>query len=288
MPWGRVLGVVEGVLGGVVWGAVGAGAGSRGGGGWWGSVRAVGGEGGGAGSRGGPSNQVHSHPCTGNGPGLHTQLPIIYVRAGSHGGPYEVVHSPPPCCCSAAKGGKETENMCRDCRTPVHNNDKAIACDLCEHWMHAQCQDMPDTTYAFLSDNEDSGINWYCNHCKVIATGVVSEVSKMAKNYQDKEKRVKKLETQIKSKANEADLEELRRELLSDIEDKVTQDTLTNLEQNIREDTEKFKKVKKAMEELSDDIPRSEEIKRMIQEELKWFQLLLHNLEQPTLWNNRQ
>ena len=171
---------------------------------------------------------------------------------------------------TAAKGGKETENMCRDCRTPVHNNDKAIACDLCEHWMHAQCQDMPDATYAFLSDNEDSGINWYCNHCKVIATGVVSEVSKMAKNYQDMDKRVKKLETQIKSKANESDLEELRRELLSDMEDKVTQDTLTNLEQNIREDTEN--KVKKAMEELPDDIPRSEDIKRMIQEELKEHQ----------------
>ena len=86
----------------------------------------------------------------------------------------------------------------------------------------------------------------------------------MAKNYQDMDKRVKKLETGIKSKANEADLEELRRELLSDMEDKVTQDTFTNLEQNIREDTEK--KVKKAMEELPDDIPRSEDIKRMIQE----------------------
>ena len=86
----------------------------------------------------------------------------------------------------------------------------------------------------------------------------------MAKNYQDMDERVKKLETGIKSKANEADLEELRRELLSDMEDKVTQDTFTNLEQNIREDTEK--KVKKAMEELPDDIPRSEDIKRMIQE----------------------
>ena len=113
------------------------------------------------------------------------------------------------------KGSKESENMCSDCKTPVHNNDKALAYDLCEHWMHAQCQDMPDTTYAFLSDNEDSGINWCCNHCKVIATGMVSEVSKMAKNYQNMDKRVKKLETQIKSKANELDLEELRRELHS-------------------------------------------------------------------------
>ena len=132
---------------------------------------------------------------------------------------------------TTAKGSKESENICSDCRTPVHNNDKAIACDLCEHWMQAQCQDMPDTTYAFLSDSEDSGINWYCNHCKVIATRVVSEVSEMAKNYQDMDKRVKKLETQIKSKANEADLEELWRELHSDMEAKVTQDTLTNLEQ---------------------------------------------------------
>ena len=66
--------------------------------------------------------------------------------------------------------------------TPVHNKDKAVVCDLCEHWMHAQFQDIPDATYAFLSENEDSSIKWYCNHCKVIATGVVTEVGKIAKS----------------------------------------------------------------------------------------------------------
>ena len=63
---------------------------------------------------------------------------------------------------NGSKGNKESENLCRDCKTPVHIND---------------------ITYTFLSDNGDSGISRYCNHCKVIATGIVSEVSKLAKNY---------------------------------------------------------------------------------------------------------
>ena len=107
-------------------------------------------------------------------------------------------------------GRESAESTCRDCNTPVHNKDKAIVCDLCEHWMHAECQDIPDATYAFLSGNEDSSIKWYCSHCKVIATGVVTEVGKIAKSYQEMDRRVKKLETQMKSKANEADLEQLQ------------------------------------------------------------------------------
>ena len=40
---GWVLGAAEGAVGGVVWCAVGVGAGSRGGGGWWGGVGCRGG-----------------------------------------------------------------------------------------------------------------------------------------------------------------------------------------------------------------------------------------------------
>ena len=109
-------------------------------------------------------------------------------------------------------GHENVESTYRDCNTPVHNNDKTVICDLCEHWMHAQCQDIPDANYTFLSEN-DSNTKCYCNHCKVIATGVVTEVGKIAKSYQEMDRRVIKLETQIKSKTNEADLEQLRQEL---------------------------------------------------------------------------
>ena len=47
----------------------------------------------------------------------------------------------------------------------------------------------------------------------------------------------------------------------------MTQDTLTDLVQNIRDETER--KVEKAIEELPNDIPRTEDVKCMIPEELK-------------------
>ena len=133
--------------------------------------------------------------------------------------------------------------------------------------MHAECQDIPDATYAFLSGNEDSSIKWYCSHCKVIATGVVTEVGKIAKSYQEMDRRVKKLETQMKSKANEADLEQLRRELHTSTEDKVTQETLTDMQQNLRDETQDA--VKQAIQELADTVPNTESVRKLIQNELE-------------------
>ena len=133
--------------------------------------------------------------------------------------------------------------------------------------MHAQCQDIPDATYAFLSENEDSSIKWYCSHCKVIATGVVTEVGKIAKSYKEMDRRVKKLETQIKSKANEADLEQLWRELHTNREGKVTQETLTDMHQNLRDETQEA--VKQAIQELADTVPNTESVRKLIQNELE-------------------
>ena len=109
-------------------------------------------------------------------------------------------------------------------------------------WTLDECQDMANATNAFLSENPGSSIKWFWNHCKVIATGIVTEVGKIAKSYHKMDRRVKNLETQIKSKANEADLEQLRRQLHSNIEDKVTQETLTDLHPNLRSNAQEATK----------------------------------------------
>ena len=54
----------------------------------------------------------------------------------------------------------------------------------------------------------------------------------MAANFKDMEKRVKKLETQVKSKVNETDLEVLRVEMHSELEENATTKALHELEQS--------------------------------------------------------
>ena len=80
------------------------------------------------------------------------------------------------------------------------------------------------------------------------ALGIVNEVSKMAASFKDMEKRVKKLETQVKSKANEADLAALRTELHSELEEKASAEELLELQQTR---------------------PSKETIKQMIKEEIQ-------------------
>ena len=70
----------------------------------------------------------------------------------------------------------------------------------------------------------------------------------MAASFKDMEKMVKKLETQVKSKANEADLEALHVEMHSELEEKASLE---------------------ALEELEQTRPTEETIRRMIKEEIQ-------------------
>ena len=92
------------------------------------------------------------------------------------------------------------------------------------------------------------------------------EVSRMAQNYQEMEKRVRKLETQIRAKANEADLSELRREMKADMSDLVTTEDLENLQQEVNATAKK--EINSAIQELEEKIPSKEDMKKMVLEEM--------------------
>ena len=110
--------------------------------------------------------------------------------------------------------------------------------------------------------------------------GVVSEVQKIAQKYMDLDKRVKKLETQVKHKANASDLTDLRKTFLEELDDKVTAEDLKNMQSVINESTKKIvtdtqavmtKKtetdIKNAITELQQTIPSEDRIKQLIHEE---------------------
>ena len=65
------------------------------------------------------------------------------------------------------------------------------------------------------------------------------------------------------------DLEHLWRELHSSTEDKVTQETLTDLHQNLRDETQET--VKQAIQELAGTVPSTESVRKLIHNKMEAY-----------------
>ena len=59
---------------------------------------------------------------------------------------------------------------CPDCKKQCRDGDKALECEVCERWFHADCQKVTGTMYEALRQDSEAGTNmlhWYCNSsCK--------------------------------------------------------------------------------------------------------------------------
>ena len=53
-------------------------------------------------------------------------------------------------------------NPCSICKFSVHNNHKAIFCDICESWSHLKCTSFSSAEYTALSNSPE---DWYCPSC---------------------------------------------------------------------------------------------------------------------------
>ena len=172
---------------------------------------------------------------------------------------------------------EDTDTMpCRDCAVPVLDGEQGLKCDLCAHWLHAKCQKINEAAYNFLADNDNEAIKWYCSHCKPAALGVVTEVQKMAQKCQEMDKRMRKLETQIKLKANEADLEDLRNTFQQDLQDKASTEDLQSMKESTAKSMEDLRSslseetrgaIATATAEITKNIPTQDDIKNIIRGE---------------------
>jgi hypothetical protein len=57
---------------------------------------------------------------------------------------------------------KITKNRCAVCFKCVRDNQRAIFCDSCNHWVHLKCTNLSCQDYITMSDSTDS---WYCQQC---------------------------------------------------------------------------------------------------------------------------
>ena len=63
---------------------------------------------------------------------------------------------------------------CGICQKNVNNNQKAIECSLCLHWIHIKCNGTTNEEYSeimkfnsSLSDDEIKAKSWFCNKCQI-------------------------------------------------------------------------------------------------------------------------
>ena len=55
---------------------------------------------------------------------------------------------------------------CGICKKGVRKNQKAIFCDACDHWVHANCNGVKDKEYCELQEQDDD-IPWFCLPCEI-------------------------------------------------------------------------------------------------------------------------
>lgn len=86
---------------------------------------------------------------------------------------------------SATESGSATVNKkdkCICCQHVVTSSDKGIQCDLCDNWFHAECQEVKDSSYnALIDDQWDNQLIWYCKCCKKVSANIISKLVTLEK-----------------------------------------------------------------------------------------------------------
>ena len=69
---------------------------------------------------------------------------------------------------------------CGICKKNVNNNQKAISCSNCKHWIHIKCNGTSATEYnkmiddnSALSEIEIDELEWFCNKCQILKTAQI-------------------------------------------------------------------------------------------------------------------
>lgn len=165
------------------------------------------------------------------------------------------------------KNKKSQSDICSDCDKPVLEEDQGVQCDLCNHWLHAPCQNVPEEVYKVLGSKKGKALKWYCSKCEGTATGVITEVQRISLKYQDMDKRMKRFESQLVTKASEADLKDIKEDLQTQIDDKLSKTTFRDIEATLRQATESALRL--AMDQIDKHIPSEDRIREIAQEEAR-------------------
>jgi len=91
---------------------------------------------------------------------------------------------------------KERYAWCRGCGLEVRDNDQGLNCDICQQWLHAQCEKVGAGLYRELQEAEK--LAWGCTKCITQAKRHPDIVRKMREEKVELEKEQVRLDEEVK------------------------------------------------------------------------------------------
>ena len=96
---------------------------------------------------------------------------------------------------------------CDICDIVVTEDDDAIACEICEHWYHIKCEELPKGVYDFMATEAGSRkLSWYCKHCSRGSVKLFSRLLKLERAHDETREAQIKLVSEIKEVKNDMDI----------------------------------------------------------------------------------
>lgn len=86
------------------------------------------------------------------------------------------------------ESGGNTENeedACGSCKMVVSEDEKAVACEICERWYHIKCEDLPETVYEFMGTEGGRQVMWYCSYCSRGCVKLYNRLKKLELKQED-------------------------------------------------------------------------------------------------------
>jgi len=156
----------------------------------------------------------------------------------------------------AEKTVSENENShCVDCGKAVLKSQAGLICDICGFWHHAECEEVSDEVYEFLSDHsDDASLAWYCKKCVVVSKKLVGTTVAICNQQQQMDVKVEQFKSDVCGKVEQLsrELQELRGMISTEFRNPGTRDSIVAVDEKVSKLAETVEKQRTDNHELRD------------------------------------
>ena len=152
---------------------------------------------------------------------------------------------------------------CVDCGKAVLKSQAGISCDICGFWHHAECEEVSDEVYEFLSDHsDDASLAWYCKKF-VVSKKLVGTTAAICDQQQQMEVKVEQLKSDVCGKVEQLsrELQELRGMIRTEFQNPGTRDSIVAVDEKVSKLAETVEKQRSDNHELRDCVQDAVRVK---------------------------
>lgn len=121
-------------------------------------------------------------------------------------------------------GLADDQAVCPACEVVVHVKDKALACDICNYWIHARCEKISEEVYKVINDSNLLGIigmGWTCSACRRGAKSLRDQVCVMKKNMDDEFAKLKTFQSNTQERLTRLEAKETNEDTVEKVLDEL-------------------------------------------------------------------